>query len=405
MNERELRQLLAKLRGEYEEMRDSSGLEELRNKLNEIRDIKEKLDMELELRGIETPPVKDPEIRETGKDVPEVRDLTSEQLDKEYEGTFLRAVRNKPLTKRDQEIFDAVLDKRDAPTVDPYYQSSVDEDGGFVVPKAISTKINEYKRQMEFDLSTLVDVEITSVVSGSFTYAKLANLQPWEEIEEWENIPEVEGSQFERKQFAIKNYGGILALPKFLLQDTDQNLLNHVAKLIARRTLITRNSKILALINTTYTTKKSVATADDIKDIMDLDLDPAFKPGTVIVTNNYGYNFLRKLKDDKGNYLMQPDITQPDKRHIDGKLVVEVPVRTLPNVEDLVNDELKVPIFFGEFKEAIRLYDRGVYEVDATTIGGDSWKRNSLDMRVIDRFDVIALDDAAVVAGEITLAK
>ena len=174
--------------------------------------------------------------------------------------------------------------------------------------------------------------------------------------------------------------------------------------MIARRTLITRNAKILGVINATYTDKLEISETDDIKDIMDLELDPAFKPGAVIVTNNHGYNFLRKLKDDQGNYLMQPDVTQPDKKHIDGKLVVEVSERTLQNDES-GDDDVKVPIYFGEFTEAVRLYDRGVYEIDATTIGGDSWKRNSLDIKVIDRFDVIALDDAAVVAGEISIPK
>ena len=127
-------------------------------------------------------------------------------------------------------------------------------------------------------------------------------------------------------------------------------------------------------------------------------MDAAFNPGAVIVTNEFGYNFLRKMKDEFGNYLLQPDVTQPDKKAIDGKIVQVIPSRTLPNP---ATDT--APVFIGEFKEAIRFYDRGVYEVTPTTVGGKAWERNSYDIRVIDRFDVIALDPEAVKAATIDL--
>src|SRR5699024_865298 len=103
-------------------------------------------------------------------------------------------------------------------------------------------------------------------------------------------------------------------------------------------------------------------------------------------------------KNEDGKYILQPDPTVADRFNILGKEVVRVTSKTLPNSE-----EGNAPIYVGDFKEAVRLYDRGVYEVTPTMIGGDAFKRNSLDTRIIDRFDVIALDSEAVVAGEIVL--
>ena len=153
---------------------------------------------------------------------------------------------------------------------------------------------------------------------------------------------------------------------------------------------------MLEVIDATYTSKKLMKTADDFKDTLDLELDPAFLPQSVIITNQHGYNFLRKMKGKDGKYLLQPDVTQPDKKQIDGKQVVVIPTSQLPNVT-----AKKAPIYIGDFKEAVRFYDRGVYEITPTTIGGKAFIRNSYDIRVIDRFTAIALDSEAVIAAEI----
>lgn len=401
MNVQELkRELSAKVK-EYEKAVDDGvevkGLETLMEERKTLHS-KIKLAEEHEQLQRQALPAQDdlqPDVRKNSDEVKEVRELSIEEVDKEYEKTFLRAFRGKKLTERDHDLYDRMVELRDVPNATPYLKSDSDEDGGFIVPHSVSTMINEYKRQQEFDLTNLVDVQTTSVLSGEFTYEKLANITPFQNVSEWETIPEVGTPQFERKSYEIQDYAGILPLPRKLLQDTDQNLLAHIAKFIARKTVVTRNLAIMNVINATYTDKISIATADDVLDVFDLELDQAFNAGAVIVTNQVGYNFLRKLKNEAGENLMQPDVTQPTRRAIDGHRVEVLPNRTLPSNGNLA------PIFIGEFKEAVRFFDRGVYEITPTTIGGDAFKRNSYDIRVIDRFDVIALDDAAVVAGEI----
>lgn len=401
MNLQELKRMLKQKETEYENRSaDGGDVKELRGIVDEMKELREKIDLvaeaeELQRRALPKQDNLNPEVRTNTNDTKEVRDLSAEEVDAEYEKTFLRAFRGNKLSERDIELYDRMVELRDVPNATPYMQSSVDEDGGFIVPHSVSTKIEEYKRQQEFDLTNLVDVQTTSVLSGEFTYEKLANITPFQNVSEWETIPEVGAPQFERKSYEIQDYAGILPLPRKLLQDTDQNLLNHIAKFIARKTVVTRNLAIMGVINATYTDKKAIVDADDILDVFDLELDQAFNAGAIIVTNQVGYNYLRKMKNSNGENLMQPDIAQPTKRAIDGHRVEVLPNRTLPSAGNLA------PVFIGEFREAVRFFDRGVYEITPTTIGGDAFKRNSYDIRVIDRFDVIALDDAAVVAGEI----
>lgn len=372
-------------------------IEEVRTLGAELKEMNERIrlaEQDLELAEVEVVDERKAVVTAT-----EVRDLSVEDLDAEYEKTFLRAIRGKDLTKRDHEVYNRVLEVRDAPTVTPHFQSAVGEDGGFIIPHSVSTMIQEYKRGMQFDLTQIVSVFRTSVPSGDFTYEKLSDITPFPNISEWENIEEVPTPQFERKGYKIEDYAGILPIPRQLLQDTDQNLLAYVARYIAKKTLVTRNTAILDKMEEVFTDAIPVEDVDDIKDVLDLELDIAFRETAVFITNQTGYNYLRKMKDADGNYLLQPDVTQPDKYTIDGHQIVVLPNITLAGGTDTA------PLYVGDMKEAITFVDRGVYEITPTTIGGHAFVRNSLDIRIIDRFDVVSLDDASVVACEISTSS
>lgn len=401
MNLTDLRKEYVEKRSKYDKIKTTAEMEEVRSLHGELTELKERIELLQNERDLELEELQDAGIeqRKQKSDKKEIRDLSLEELDEAYERTFLKAFRKEKLTKEDRDIYDRVVEVRDAPNTTPYLQSAVDEDGGFIVPHSVSTMIQEYKREQEFDLTTLISVQTTSVLSGEFTYEKLDAITPFENVSQWETIGEVETPQFERKEYKIDDYAGILPIPRTLLQDTDQNLLAYIAKYIAKKSLVTRNAKVLEVINTMYPTKSNIKNVDDIFDALDLELDQAFIGTTSIVTNNEGFNFLRKLKNERGENLLQPDVTNPSRRAIDGHPVEVLPTRTLPSKTG------KFPLFIGDFKEAVQMFDRGVYEITPTTIGGDAFKRNSYDIRVIDRFDVIELDKAAVVPLQIDPSK
>lgn len=402
MTLRELLELLQSKRSQFDAMSKEAtpNMEELRSLNQEILDLNERIKMMEEQRNLHIPDAKIgvPEQTDAPKASSEVRSLSNEDLDKEYEGTFIRAFRGQKLSQRDMELY-YEMEKRAsmAPTVE-HFESSVDANGGFIVPKAVSTLIQEYKRQGQYDLSQLVDVTFTSVVTGTFTYEKLAEITPFANIAQWDEIPEVESGKFETKTYTIKDYGGILPIPRTLLQDTDQNLMAYVARFIAKKSIATRNKKILDVLTATYTgVKVALADIKAIKKVINVTLDAAFLPTAKIITNQDGFDFLDSLEDKDGHGYIEDDVKDPTKKRLKGLEIVVLPNGTLKT------NTKKVPVFIGDSKEALRLYDRGVYEVATTDIGGKAFLRNSTDVRVIDRFDVISLDKDALIACEITL--
>ena len=62
------------------------------------------------------------------------------------------------------------------------------------------------------------------------------------------------------------------------------------------------------------------------------------------------------------------------------------------------------PIIVGSLADAIVLFDRQLITLEGTGIGGNSFIRDSYDIKAITRLDVKAFDSAAAVYGELTLA-
>ena len=390
---RDLKQDFAETQTAWEtKMNAKAPIEEIREAFEAMKETRALVEMQEEAEKMVVL-----EKREDVKPQTEQRDLTNEEVEVAYKDVFLKAVRNKDLNKNDMNIFERMKEIRDVPTATPYLKSDTDADGGLIVPKDVQTRINEYKRQYAFELQSLVDVERVTAPTGLRVFEKLADSVAFVNIDEWETIAEVATPQFEKKEYSLAQYAGILPIPRNLLQDTDAALLDTIAKFIARKTIVTRNAQILAKINASYATKKALAGVDDFKDVLNVELDAVFANNAKIITNQDGFNVLDKLKDENGNYLLQPDVKSPTGKALLGKAVVLVPNRELPSKTG------KAPVYIGDMKEAIKFFDRGVYEITSTEIGGNAFTRNSMDIRVIDRFGVEAWDTAAVIAGELTV--
>ena len=65
-------------------------------------------------------------------------------------------------------------------------------------------------------------------------------------------------------------------------------------------------------------------------------------------------------------------------------------------------DGYKHPVFCGDLKEAITLFDRNVLTIDLNDKGAGLWDKDMTGLKVRDRFDVQAVDKDAVIKGEIT---
>lgn len=172
----------------------------------------------------------------------------------------------------------------------------------------------------------------------------------------------------------------------------------------------THNTMILKVLNEMTKGKEvTVENLDSLKDIFNEQLDPAIADNAVVITNQSGFNYLDKLKDKDGNYILQKDPTQQTK----GKMlfgeypIIKLSKKTLAS-EKIMNtdghtiDGYKHPIFCGDLKEAVTLFDRNVLTIDLNDKGAGLWDKDMTGIKVRDRFDVQPVDKGAVIKGQIT---
>ena len=263
--------------------------------------------------------------------------------------------------------------------------------GGLTIPEDVQTAIHELVRQFA-TLQNLVTVESVGTNKGSRVYETLSDIKPMAEVEEDAEIQEGDYPKLALIKYVIKDYAGYFVLTNDLLADTAEAMLAWLNKWIAKKVAVTRNTAIIAKLGTA-TKKPTITKFDDIKDMILTGVDPAIVPTSHFLTNQSGFAVLAKVKDAMGNYLVQRDVTQPDKYLIDGKQVTVVADRWLPDVSG------SHPLYFGDFKQAITLFDRQSMSLMTTNVGGQAWRTNTTEVRVIDRFDVETTDADAIEMG------
>lgn len=380
--ERELRQRLEELLLESRNLMESGKMEEAKAKKEEARSVKEQIKTLEELRDIE----KSVNVVSKSSILPQGGD---EERSLDHHSVFMKALRNKALDSEERSLLEAKEAEVRA------MSGVTDEDGGLVIPKDIQTKINELSRSFDA-LEQFVTVESVNTRSGSRVLEKNADMVPFAEVDEMGDIADTDSPKFSKLEYTIKDRAGILPLSRSLLQDSDQNITAYVQNWLGKKSKITRNTLILNELKTLK--KKALASVDDIKDVLNVDLDPAISAGAIVLTNQDGYNYLDKLKDNEGKYLLQPDPTQSTRKTLFGKTVVVVSNRFLPTTSK------KAPCVIGHLKEAIVLFKREQMELASTEVGGKAFARNTLDVRAIQR-DVVKLwDTAAVVFGELNIS-
>lgn len=264
-------------------------------------------------------------------------------------------------------------------------------DAGLTIPQDIQTAIHTLVRQYD-SLQDYVNVESVGTATGSRVYEKWADITPLTELDdEGTKLADNDDPKLSVIKFTIKRYGGINTATNSLLKDTAENILAWLTSWIAKKVVVTRNTKILEVMGK-LPKKPNITKWDDIIDL-ESSVDPAIKKTSIFMTNTAGFTALRKVKDAMGRYLMTPDVHNPEVYTIDGYRVVEISDKWL------ADNAGAHPLYFGDLKQAITLFDREAMSLLSTNIGGGAFETDSTKVRVIDRFDVVATDQEAFVPG------
>lgn len=316
--------------------------------------------------------------------------LNGKEDSKEVENSFINAIKAGLLKQQ--------VSEKDMRILSNSMKEGTDADGGLTVPKDIQTSIKELRRSQDA-LENYVNVEKVSTLSGSRVIEKYAEHTPFDNVEEESEFPDVSTPQFENIPYKIKKKGGILKVTRELLQDTTENILSYLRRWIAKKSKATRNALIINKINEMTNGKEVAITGvDDIKKIFNVNLDPDIASGSIIITNQDGFNWLDTQKDATGNYILQSDPTQRTKELLFGKYpIVKMSNKTLKTTAK------KVPFICGDLKEAITLFDRENMSIEISTEAGDLWKKDQTGIKVRERLDIQAVDSEAIVKGQITL--
>lgn len=263
---------------------------------------------------------------------------------------------------------------------------------GLTIPEDIQLQIRTLTRSFA-SLESLVNVENVTTSHGSRVYEKLADITPLKDLDdESALIGDNDDPELTVVKYLIHRYAGITTVTNTLLKDTVDNIIQWLVNWAAKKDVVTRNAKILEIMGKAPK-KPTISKFDDIKDLENNTLDPAIESTSSFITNQSGYNILSKLKDADGRYLMQPDVTSPDKYLIDGKPVIRIADKWLPDVSG------SHPLYFGDLKQGITLFDRQQMQIDTTNVGAGSFEHDTTKLRFIDRFDVQLIDDGAFAAA------
>ena len=320
-------------------------------------------------------------------------------------------------------------------------QDAAPNGASIALPKDVQNQIIEIRKSFP-NLENLVTVERVNYTSGSRIVELNSALAPFPAVDEGDVFPDAPKPGFKKVEYAVKKYGDILKFTYEMTQDAPQ-VLAYVKKWFAKRGVATRNAMILNALNTAYSSPKAITGIDDLKDVINTEIPVAEALDISIVTNQDGFNFLDKLKNAKTDeYVLQTDPTQATKgkllfgKHpimvLDNSILKteltytitdDVAINTsatyytksgsvytkvaTPKLSDIATyyevTATKAPIFIGDLKEVVRVFDREQGTIDFNDRGGSYWDYDTIGMKGRERLDVQVVDATAAVKGLITL--
>nr|WP_244445004.1 phage major capsid protein [Oceanobacillus jeddahense] len=295
-------------------------------------------------------------------------------------------------TNEQRDAFQTYLETRD---IDG---GNLTTDSGFVViPEDIVKEIMTLK-EMEYNLDQYVTVKTVGYGSGKYPVVRTSEVAQLPEVEELAENPELAVKPFFELRYDIKTHRGYFLVSREAIEDSAVNILSELMTWMARTVAATRNAAIIKALTqgtpgkdgeTVIIEKKNASDVDGIKDAINLNLKPNHEHNVAIVSQT-AFAELDKLKDNQGNYLLQPDIKEPTQKRLLGAMVVVLP-------DEMLGEAAAKTIIIGNLKDAIVLFDRSRYQAAWTNymhFGEALMVALRQDVRILDEKAAIVIDFA-----------
>ncbi|MCO4560666.1 hypothetical protein Si086_01235 [Streptococcus infantarius subsp. infantarius] len=208
----------------------------------------------------------------------------------------------------------------------------------------VTTPIREIKTTV--DLKPFTTIYPAKKASGKYPILKKATSK-MASVAELEKNPALAKPEFEQVDWTVETYRGAIPVSQESVDDADVDLISIVAETVGQIKVNTTNAAIADVLKSF--TAKTVANVDDIKKILNVDLDPAYD--VAFVVSQSFYQILDTLKDKNGRYLLQDSITA-----VTGKVLLGKPVFVLS--DEILGASGEAKAFVGDFKRGVLFADR-----------------------------------------------
>lgn len=208
----------------------------------------------------------------------------------------------------------------------------------------VTTPIREIKTTV--DLKPFTTIYPAKKASGKYPILKKA-ISKMVSVAELEKNPALAKPEFEQVDWSVETYRGAVPVSQESVDDADVDLISIVAETVGQIKVNTTNAAIADVLKSF--TAKTVANVDDIKKILNVDLDPAYD--VAFVVSQSFYQILDTLKDKNGRYLLQDSITA-----VTGKVLLGKPVFVLS--DEILGASGEAKAFIGDFKRGVLFADR-----------------------------------------------
>lgn len=230
------------------------------------------------------------------------------------------------------------------------------------------------------DLSKLVSQFQATTASGKYPVLKRAT-ERLNSVEELAKNPDLAKPEFEEVDWKVATYRGAIPLSQESIDDSAIDLTSLVARNANEQKINTTNYAIATVLK--VFTAKTVAgeSVDDIKHILNVDLDPAYNK-TIVASQSF-YQYLDTLKDKNGQYLLHEAITDGSPRTLLG-----VPVTVVE--DELFGAAGEAHAFIGDLSRGVLFANRK--DIQVRWVDNDIYGQY---LQAVTRFDVKQADKNA----------
>lgn len=227
-----------------------------------------------------------------------------------------------------------------------------------IIPEDIKYQPEELPETF-VDLKKFVNVQPVTTASGSHPILNPAQ-ETMVSVEELAKNPELASPKFTDIDYKVKTYRGQIPVSQEALDDSEANLANIIAKNNARQAVNTSNKYIAEVMKSFEAV--NTANLDDIKAIINVEIDPAYNL-SLVVSQSF-YQALDTLKDKNGQYLLKQDITSPTGTVLFGRpvFIIKDELFGAKGDKKAFIGDLNYAVFFADRKQAsVKWVEHAIY--------------------------------------------